>query len=155
MVICQICNVNESKYKCPQCKLQYCSLVCYKKHKETPCGTTTNNEDNDNSGQDFIRKPIKPVGHPDEEDPSRLTPEDLQKLAYSDKVHQFLKDTQIREIIQHIDSSKTPEKDIDSIRNEYPNFDEFLNHIVDLTYKPKLEAFLKKKEKINNNDKQE
>lgn len=30
---CEICNANESKYKCPKCGLRYCSLACYKPHK--------------------------------------------------------------------------------------------------------------------------
>lgn len=30
MIICGICNVNESKYKCPKCNVNYCSIACYK-----------------------------------------------------------------------------------------------------------------------------
>ncbi|CAI5759469.1 unnamed protein product [Candida verbasci] len=35
-MLCQICNTNESKYKCPKCNIPYCSLACYKSesHKE-------------------------------------------------------------------------------------------------------------------------
>lgn len=29
-MLCQICTINESKYKCPTCKIAYCSLACYK-----------------------------------------------------------------------------------------------------------------------------
>eukprot|EP00122_Pirum_gemmata_P018366 Pgem_evm1s17197 len=35
---CGVCNEQEFKYKCPKCKLRYCSLACFKIHKETPCG---------------------------------------------------------------------------------------------------------------------
>ncbi|KAF7357893.1 hypothetical protein MVEN_00835600 [Mycena venus] len=34
---CQICHVNESKYTCSGCTAVYCSVPCYKKHKEVPC----------------------------------------------------------------------------------------------------------------------
>ncbi|KAH6558657.1 hypothetical protein KP509_1Z051800 [Ceratopteris richardii] len=34
---CKVCEDANSKYKCPTCLLPYCSLPCYKKHKETPC----------------------------------------------------------------------------------------------------------------------
>ncbi|CCF58095.1 hypothetical protein KAFR_0D04470 [Kazachstania africana CBS 2517] len=27
---CGVCQKNDSKYKCPKCALNYCSLVCYK-----------------------------------------------------------------------------------------------------------------------------
>ncbi|KAJ6625350.1 hypothetical protein B0H10DRAFT_639225 [Mycena sp. CBHHK59/15] len=34
---CQICTLNESKYTCSGCATVYCSVPCYKKHKEVPC----------------------------------------------------------------------------------------------------------------------
>ncbi|KAG4188878.1 hypothetical protein ERO13_A08G193200v2 [Gossypium hirsutum] len=34
---CQVCNQTQSKYKCPSCLIPYCSLACFKTHKETPC----------------------------------------------------------------------------------------------------------------------
>lgn len=91
------------------------------------------------------RKEIKIVAPPDEEDPSRLTPEDLQKLLYSDDVKEFLKYPQIREIIRQIDTSKTPEKDLDYVRNHDEKFDELTKKLVEITYKDKLEASNKKK----------
>ncbi|XP_049412159.1 uncharacterized protein LOC125875116 isoform X2 [Solanum stenotomum] len=35
---CQVCDEVQSKYKCPNCFIPFCSLVCFKKHKEIPCG---------------------------------------------------------------------------------------------------------------------
>ncbi|KAJ7637027.1 hypothetical protein FB45DRAFT_908045 [Roridomyces roridus] len=34
---CQICTINDSKYTCSGCTTVYCSVPCYKKHKEVPC----------------------------------------------------------------------------------------------------------------------
>ncbi|KAL4573845.1 hypothetical protein LXL04_020665 [Taraxacum kok-saghyz] len=34
---CKVCEKAESKYKCTACFVPYCSLICFKKHKETPC----------------------------------------------------------------------------------------------------------------------
>ncbi|XP_021767445.1 zinc finger HIT domain-containing protein 3-like [Chenopodium quinoa] len=36
---CKVCNDAKSKYKCPACLVPYCSLACFKKHKETPCAS--------------------------------------------------------------------------------------------------------------------
>ncbi|KAI4717680.1 hypothetical protein E4T48_06109 [Aureobasidium sp. EXF-10727] len=33
--ICAVCEQNESKYKCSSCRLRYCSIACFKKHKDT------------------------------------------------------------------------------------------------------------------------
>ncbi|KAF9036657.1 hypothetical protein BJ165DRAFT_590899 [Panaeolus papilionaceus] len=41
---CQICQEQPSKYKCSQCLVPYCSLGCYKKHKEIPCTKDASNE---------------------------------------------------------------------------------------------------------------
>ncbi|XP_058105426.1 uncharacterized protein LOC131248919 isoform X3 [Magnolia sinica] len=34
---CEVCKEAQSKYKCPSCLIPYCSLPCFKKHKEIPC----------------------------------------------------------------------------------------------------------------------
>lgn len=91
------------------------------------------------------RKTITPIGAPDEEDPSRLTPQDLEKLVYSKEIHDFLEYPQLREIITKLDTSKQPEKDLDLIRAQDPVFDDFTKLLVDITFKDKLAAFQQKK----------
>ncbi|KAJ8412395.1 hypothetical protein AAFF_G00127310 [Aldrovandia affinis] len=34
MHICSVCSEQIPKYKCPVCKTRYCSVSCYKKHKD-------------------------------------------------------------------------------------------------------------------------
>ena len=34
-VLCGICQVEQSKYKCPKCSIAYCSLTCYKSEIHT------------------------------------------------------------------------------------------------------------------------
>ncbi|KAI8371843.1 hypothetical protein BD560DRAFT_395605 [Blakeslea trispora] len=140
MVVCNICQEQEAKYKCPKCRAPYCSLVCFKQHKEIPCEQNAT----DDKPVHTFRKEITPIGPPDEEDPSRLTQEDLAKLSYSKEIFEYLKDSQLREIITQIDASKTPERDLDRVRAEFPKFDEFTKLLVDTTFKPKLESIQKK-----------
>ncbi|KAI5803708.1 hypothetical protein EDC01DRAFT_644303 [Geopyxis carbonaria] len=33
--LCELCNAQDAKYKCPTCRIAYCSLACYKPHKLT------------------------------------------------------------------------------------------------------------------------
>ena len=35
--LCEVCETTEAKYKCPTCRIPYCSLVCCKEHKKMPC----------------------------------------------------------------------------------------------------------------------
>ncbi|OBZ88322.1 hypothetical protein A0J61_03628 [Choanephora cucurbitarum] len=118
-----------------------CSLVCFKQHKEIPCEQIITEDKSVHTS----RKEITPIGPPDEEDPSRLTPEDLAKLSYSKEVLEYLQDSQLREVITKIDASETPEKDLDRVRAEYPKFDEFTKLLVDITFKQKLESIQQKK----------
>ncbi|EQC26148.1 hypothetical protein SDRG_16000 [Saprolegnia diclina VS20] len=37
-LVCGVCNEQPSKYKCPVCRLRYCSAPCYKLHKDAACG---------------------------------------------------------------------------------------------------------------------
>ncbi|XP_067864280.1 zinc finger HIT domain-containing protein 3 isoform X5 [Heptranchias perlo] len=34
MKICRVCEQQPPKYRCPRCGLRYCSVGCYKKHKD-------------------------------------------------------------------------------------------------------------------------
>ncbi|KAL6942097.1 hypothetical protein ACO0QE_003263 [Hanseniaspora vineae] len=41
---CEVCQEETFKYKCPACQLKYCSLACYKTHKETHANDTKDSE---------------------------------------------------------------------------------------------------------------
>lgn len=40
---CEVCSTVESKYKCPKCSTRYCSLECFKAHKNDSgdCGQSS------------------------------------------------------------------------------------------------------------------
>jgi hypothetical protein len=38
---CSVCETGEPKYKCPKCRVTYCSVVCCRKHKEESCNKET------------------------------------------------------------------------------------------------------------------
>ncbi|KAL7714361.1 HIT-type domain-containing protein [Entamoeba marina] len=33
-VLCSVCTLNPSKYKCPKCLIPYCGVTCYQNHKQ-------------------------------------------------------------------------------------------------------------------------
>jgi len=116
---CGVCLDNPSKYKCPTCILPYCSLSCYKRHKETPC-----------------EKPAPPPAPAPKNDTSASTsPEDdsetalksdqLRKLAASSKIQEYLRYPQIRDLIAQIDSGADPEALLDRAREDDLVFAEF------------------------------
>ncbi|RUS25448.1 zinc finger HIT domain-containing protein 3-like protein [Jimgerdemannia flammicorona] len=123
---CRVCEQNPSKYKCPNCTLPYCSLPCYKKHKETPC-----------------EKPVPSAQVPgktkysaastaaDEDSETALRDEQLRKLATSDKLRDFLRYPQIRALIAEIDGGADPEVLLDRARENDPVFAEFAEEALD------------------------
>ncbi|RRT73337.1 hypothetical protein B296_00006506 [Ensete ventricosum] len=94
---CEVCREAQSKYKCPNCLVPYCSLACFKKHKENPC-----------------EKPLASV-----EEPCKIsvTSEEFtydplhaisQLAANSSEIREALQNGDLRRIIQKIDGSDDP-----------------------------------------------
>ncbi|CAM0882992.1 unnamed protein product [Alopecurus aequalis] len=42
---CDVCKEAPSKYKCPTCRTPYCSVACFKKHKDESCQKITAQEE--------------------------------------------------------------------------------------------------------------
>eukprot|EP01112_Ceratiomyxa_fruticulosa_P015034 TRINITY_DN4375_c0_g1_i2.p1 TRINITY_DN4375_c0_g1~~TRINITY_DN4375_c0_g1_i2.p1 ORF type:complete len:150 (-),score=34.18 TRINITY_DN4375_c0_g1_i2:144-593(-) len=129
--LCSICTKTASKYKCPNCEIRYCSVVCFKVHKETPC--------------------IKPVVKPEEEkkptqtnqeraeqqteDENRyiVTSEDYECLRASSEVCGALKDSRLQAIIKEVDSCQNDaqkQQMIQKLRESNPEFGDFVNLIL-------------------------
>ena len=51
--ICIICQSENSKYKCPKCHSFYCSVSCFKDHKNN-CDKNLNNNDDKTNNVDKI-----------------------------------------------------------------------------------------------------
>merc|ERR1712151_176466 len=43
---CIVCNITTDKYKCPKCFMRYCSIACYRTHKESCSNNNTKQDDN-------------------------------------------------------------------------------------------------------------
>ncbi|KAL4715430.1 hypothetical protein ACJJTC_015333 [Scirpophaga incertulas] len=113
---CINCNT-APKYKCPVCRHPYCSVACYKTHKENPCSA-----------------PVEPIvdttmkSRDDYEYPTEDTvPTDkLQLLRNSKEVKNCLDNPHVREILTLLDKSPYP----DELMQEYmqePIFTEFVD----------------------------
>ncbi|XP_043706192.1 zinc finger HIT domain-containing protein 3 isoform X2 [Telopea speciosissima] len=104
---CEVCKDAQSKYKCPSCLVPYCSLVCFKKHKEIPCGKAVSLEPKPCS----IRLPEKSC---QVDEPSLLLQKErLESLAFSSEVREALKDVELQKAIGKIDSSIGAENELD------------------------------------------
>ncbi|KAF9986226.1 hypothetical protein BGZ75_002068 [Mortierella antarctica] len=125
--ICGVCTTVESKYKCPTCTLPYCSLACYKLHKETPCEKPAPIPE----PETIPVPPVQPV--PDylvEESVALLNDDQLGRISKSTKVKELLENEGLRKLIKLIDSSENPEYALDKARNENQRFMELSDEIL-------------------------
>ncbi|KAK3193289.1 hypothetical protein Dsin_024599 [Dipteronia sinensis] len=105
---CQVCNEAQSKYKCPSCLSPYCSLLCFKKHKETPCAKPESNQEKSIVPELPVEKPLAAV------EPSEvLQIVQLECIASSREIRDALKDESLQKLILEIDGSPDAENALD------------------------------------------
>ncbi|XP_004290030.1 PREDICTED: zinc finger HIT domain-containing protein 3 [Fragaria vesca subsp. vesca] len=121
--VCQVCNEAQSKYKCPSCRAPYCSVPCFKKHKETPCVSLLHSEDNPKSTCVLpVQSEEKPSAAPESvverpvtvtEPSAVLKREQLEAIASSSELRDALKDESLQKLIESIDCSPDAENELD------------------------------------------
>ncbi|XP_057479812.1 uncharacterized protein LOC130767073 [Actinidia eriantha] len=106
---CQVCDEAQSKYKCPACLIPYCSLICYKKHKEVPCVKPESS-----SEPKLTSGPASNVERPNlVDEPSELLQQwQLESIASSSEIRDALKDEELQKLIRNIDCSPDAENEI-------------------------------------------
>ncbi|KMZ56051.1 hypothetical protein ZOSMA_9G01550 [Zostera marina] len=122
---CEVCGIMQSKYKCPSCLLPYCSLTCFKKHKEIPCQKPFPPEEN----SAFLVVPKRLLHVNDRA--WILQTEDFRSIAESTEIRDALKDKQLQKLIQAVVLSKDPEDDIDKLSKE-DGFREFTDKVLSI-----------------------
>ncbi|XP_057424467.1 uncharacterized protein LOC130718041 [Lotus japonicus] len=111
---CQVCNLVQSKYKCASCYLPYCSLVCFKKHKESPCVKPPSSEVKTSAALESpVKKPIV-IDEPIEV----LQKFQLEAIASSSEIRDALNDQALQELICRIDCSPNAENEFDKAMAE-------------------------------------
>ena len=102
-----MCRREEKKYKCPVCMAPYCSLACYKSHKEVSCQTGGSEQ------QHYLDTGAPGLTSQSEYDFAHLFPtantvpqDKLQLLDKSDKLKEILANPNLREFLLFLDSSE-------------------------------------------------
>jgi hypothetical protein len=121
---CIICKKDNSKYKCPNCKNNYCSINCFNEHKKI----CIRNEEKNNKIEDNLNS-NKPLNLDEDED-IILEKKDLEKLKENKKIMNMLKNNTLRKIIREIDSAKYKKRTLERMINNDKNFKEFVQDIL-------------------------
>ena len=136
--ICSICTENASKYKCPSCFIRYCSVNCFKSHKQsTPsCIPDPNNHKQPHSNQTNVQQPFSDILVPNN-DPV-LSMAALERLRTSEKIRHLVQVPELQKVLLDLDSADKPEDMLDALMEKDGSlFNEFALEALKVT---KLEA---------------
>ncbi|XP_067008974.1 zinc finger HIT domain-containing protein 3 [Anabrus simplex] len=123
-VMCEVCQSQLPKYKCPSCRIVYCSLGCWKSHKESSCSHQRKENDEPNIS---IEK--KEEYYFQTEDTVPI--EKLQLLRESEGLRDILRNPHVRDMLSAIDSSPNPAAAMKAAMLE-PIFVEFADKCLEL-----------------------
>ncbi|CAH1183143.1 unnamed protein product [Phaedon cochleariae] len=121
---CEICS-KEGKYKCPTCLIHYCSVNCFKTHKENnKCEVATVSKKVDQDGdQPKKENPTRREVKIDETD-STIPQSTLEMLKTNKEVKDLLDNPHLRNLLVTIDESENAEEIMQKAMQE-PIFVEF------------------------------
>ncbi|XP_061607398.1 zinc finger HIT domain-containing protein 3 [Phyllopteryx taeniolatus] len=133
MQLCKVCSEQTPKYRCPACRIRYCSLSCYRRHKGA-CHPVQ--QFLPNGTKDAVRTDTWSVAdllH--EEDFADVVPlEKLQLLGQSKELKDLLCNPHLRELLRTIDSADSKEEAMKAAMQE-PLFVEFSNRCLKVVEK--------------------
>ncbi|XP_057569968.1 zinc finger HIT domain-containing protein 3 isoform X1 [Hippopotamus amphibius kiboko] len=130
--VCVIC-LEKPKYRCPACRVPYCSLTCFRRHKER-CNPETRpvqkeirsaliaktkrpveNTDDDDSVADFLNS---------DEEEDRVSLQNLKNLGESAALRRLLLNPHLRQLMVSLDQAGDKAKSMRACMQE-PLFVEF------------------------------
>lgn len=123
IVKCQICCDEDSKYTCPNCLKKYCSLVCYKLHKEQAVCV-----------KEEVISEIETLQKQNNlglEENELLSENTLALLKGSADLKTILNNHHLRKLLENLNKSKNVKKEIEKCMQE-PIFVEFANNCLDI-----------------------
>ncbi|XP_028277852.1 zinc finger HIT domain-containing protein 3 [Parambassis ranga] len=128
MQLCGVCSEQAHKYRCPACKIRYCSLGCYKRHKdacvpaEQPASHKPEPKDVSCtvSGEPWT---VEDILHEDEII-DKVPLQRLQLLGQSKELRDLLCNPHLRQLLRLIDGAENKAKAMKAAMQE-PLFVEF------------------------------
>ena len=99
-----MCTKEAFRYKCPTCFLKYCSVNCFKVHKESPCQSLKAEKADGGERRERFRRNETEVAEDEDEDEIKV-PEDrlarLRMVVTSPVTSLSSRQTQLRHYLSH------------------------------------------------------
>ncbi|XP_041377232.1 zinc finger HIT domain-containing protein 3-like [Gigantopelta aegis] len=142
-VQCEVCRKEVSKYKCPKCVARYCSVGCYKSHKENNCSPLKIINNNlqkaavqlaHSENTEVKNKEDGEISDSEEEfadSEDKVSLEKLKSLGESEHMLGLLENPHLRTIMKSLHTSANPKQEMDMAMKE-PIFAEFADECLTL-----------------------
>ncbi|XP_061389536.1 zinc finger HIT domain-containing protein 3 [Musca vetustissima] len=127
---CIVCHEVTNKYKCPKCFGQYCSLQCYKVHKDSPECVLKVNE-TESTKADAPDDEEEPTVHEPFKTEDTVPKDKLQMLGNSESLKNLLYNPHLRNLLTEIDTAPNAWKAIRAAMQE-PLFLEFADECLQI-----------------------
>eukprot|EP00301_Raphidiophrys_heterophryoidea_P019843 c4683_g1_i2.p1 GENE.c4683_g1_i2~~c4683_g1_i2.p1 ORF type:complete len:149 (-),score=28.50 c4683_g1_i2:82-492(-) len=120
---CQVCGLAQHRYKCPKCQVKYCSLPCFKRHKEANC--MPNNEPPRQPDHNLAQAEDKGS----DDDMPQLSEEMLSRLN-NPETKMMLQHSQLRKLLKAIDSAPNRHQALGLALKNDPEFISIADHLL-------------------------
>lgn len=126
MQLCSVCTQQTPKYKCPACKIRYCSLGCYKRHKDACLSDKQPTYTQESQAAVITYTDLWSVEDLLHEDDliDKVPIDKLQLLGQSKELQDVLCNPHLRELLRSIDGADSKEEAMKAAMQE-PLFVEF------------------------------
>ena len=133
---CEVCKDKESRYKCPKCRTPYCSVACFKQHKDSPsCVAEASKLQQAQEADKLLKDKTAALYEEDKDNIDegyRIQPDQLDRMLESEILQERLRDPRIREIVQLIDSAEDREKALDGAVENNKDFALFVEQLANV-----------------------
>ncbi|KAM5179571.1 zinc finger HIT domain-containing protein 3 [Mantella aurantiaca] len=127
---CCVCCAESVKYRCPRCRLRYCSLSCYKTHNET-CVPKEAAESTEYSAISRGEpQQSNDLLHEDDES-DKVSLQKLKMLGASDELNHLLLNPHLRQLVAALDQAENKYPELKKYMQE-PLFAEFADRCLSI-----------------------
>ncbi|XP_059207771.1 zinc finger HIT domain-containing protein 3 isoform X2 [Centropristis striata] len=125
MQLCSVCSEHIPKYKCPACKIRYCSLGCYKRHKDACLPVEQSTPPDPEAKVSFNTEAwtVEDLLHEDDII-DKVPLQRLQLLGQSKELRDLLCNPHLRQLLRSVDSAASKDDAMKAAMQE-PLFVEF------------------------------
>lgn len=135
MQLCGVCSEHVPKYRCPACRIRYCSVGCFKRHKDDDSCHPVKESDSASSSSTAVTSAEQPWSVEDllgeDSQTDKVPSQRLLQLGGSEALKGLLRNPHLRRLVMSVDSAEDKAKAMKDAMQE-PLFVEFADQCLNI-----------------------